>query len=125
MHIKIKTSELYKLQKDAPSIMKWIEVNYNALLQPAINDSSPLKLFWKRLTTYPPSLRMYNIGEALTKDDEVLRKAKIYRKAWHDNWCVINTFNQVSKEDGEIWLDSYETEVIMSLRKNKKLIQEF
>ena len=125
MKIKIQSSELAKYQREADSMMNWIDASYESLLQPVIDNTSTFKLLWKRFFTYPPSLRFYSIGESLTEDKETLRKAKIYRQAWHLYWSVKHQFNQITCEEDRIWLDSWETEVILSLRECMKEIKEF
>ena len=129
MKIKIQSSELAQYQREADQMMNWIDVQYTNLLDPIFKKTNGFKILYKRFTSlfsWPPSLRFYHFGEELTNDREILRKAKIYRQAWHKYWSIKHQFNQVSgDEESEIWLDSYETEVIMSLRKCMGLVKEF
>jgi len=117
MRIKVKCSEIYKYQQEAESKMKWLEEQYEKILIPVHNNSS----FWDKLTLLfhlPLSLRMYCDTEHLATG-HVLNTAKMYRETWHNYWGIINQFSEVSSTNEEVWLDSYETKTILSLRKFK------
>ena len=117
MRIKVKCSEIYKYQQEAESKMVWLEEQYDKILTPIHNNAS----FWTKfalLFHYPQSLRMYCTTEHIATG-HVKNTAKMYRETWHNYWGIVNQFIEVDTTEEEVWLDSYETKTILSLRKFK------
>lgn len=114
MIIKISCSELYNYQQEAEQYLDAIKSLYT-FYGDRLWRTFP---WYKKFSTYfkfPPYLRMHHRVEYLV-DLEDLSLLEKYRKIWHDYWWVAYGMEQVPDTNDQIYLDSFETSVILNLR---------
>lgn len=128
MKIKVKASEISYYQRVAEARMKWIQIQYEELLDPIFHNTNGFKILYERfksLFSWPPSLRFYHFGEQLTEDKNILKEAEILRKAWHSWWGVSHQFDKIEgvlkgeASDCDIFLNSYESSNVIILRQSE------
>lgn len=118
MKMEIDSQELGYYQRIAVEEMNSISKSYEFYCKRAYDKAN----WWtkvKLLFKFPPSLRMYHVGEEVLAGYR-LRFCLDIRETWHCFWWITNQMLRYEAEtqwNDKVFLDGYETKQVLQIKK--------